>query len=236
MTNLVRVTWLVSISGLMAPGPIAYAESQSDIAYEIATVWESKYVSEGRNNLADGGISTIAVDAEWQGLSVGVWYAVAQSESYDEFQVSIEYQMEFGPLETYAGYTRLEFLDDDETDNEFTAGLAFNNLINVVPAVDYTYSDEAAGGFLVISLRSEITLAQPRLVLEPYILEAIDFGYASPMHDGPNNFQLGVDFTMTLSDRISLVGSLAHSWARKDVENENLGDESWVTVGFIAEF
>jgi hypothetical protein len=236
MPNLARVTWLISTGGLMAPVPIAYAESPSDIAFEIATVWEDRYVSEGRNNLADGGISTIAAGAEWQGLAVGVWYAVAQSESYDELQVGIEYQMEFGPLEAYAGYTRLEFLDDDETDNEITAGLAFNNITNVVPAVDYTYSNEAAGGFLEISLRSEITLAQERLVLEPYILEGIDFGYASDRHDGPNNLQIGVDFTLTLSDRISLVGSVAHSWAQKDVENDNQGDESWVTIGFTAEF
>lgn len=225
-----------AICALLALVQIAHAETPVAVAFDGAATWESKYVSEGRNNLPEGGISTISVGAAWQGMSARVWYAAAQSESYDELQGIIEYRFGVGPVETYASYTRLEFLDDGLSDNEFVAGVVFGNILNIVPAAEYKYSTEAEGGYLEVSLRSEFNTAHGRLRLEPYVLEGFDFGYASAGHDGPNNFRLGVDFAWALTDRTSLVGSVAHSWAHQDVKNEQLGDESWVTIGFAAEF
>ncbi len=74
------------------------------------------------------------------------------------------------------------------------------------------------------------------LPLEPYALEAFDSGYASEDFDGPNHVQVGVDLTAALTEKVSVVGSIAHSWALKEVELKCLGDQSWASLGLFAEF
>ena len=139
-------------------------------------------------------------------------------------------------MSTYIDYIRLEFLEDGESDNEISAGMEIYGISYFVPALDYAYSTEADGGFLELSVRSGITLLDGQLSLEPYILEGFDFGYATRKHDGPNNFQMGIDFSFELSKTLSIVGSVAQSLAQDDVKHDGLGDVSWVSIGMAAEF
>jgi len=224
------------VCGLIVSVLPCYAESESELEFEVTAKRESKYVSEGRDNLEEGGIFSFETTAEWRQLTFGVSFVTGDSESYDELNLNIEYELELGPLEAYIGYTRLEFLENNESDNEISTGIAFKNIPYLVPALDYTYSTESDGGFLELSLSSEYELIEEKLTLEPYILEGFDFGYASSEYDGPNNLQVGLEFTLALTDQVSAVGSIAHSWAHEDVENEGLGDISWGTIGLSAEF
>jgi hypothetical protein len=202
----------------------------------LSALWESKYVSEGRNNLENGGIFSLEAVMEWNGLLAGVWYAVGDDETYQEVNFFVEYGFGIGPLDLSAGYARLEFLEDHEDDNEFAAGAALNNIPYIIPAVDYTYSTEAEGGFLEVSLRSELPFFEERLIVEPYLMQAFDFGLATDDHDGVNNFQVGIGASLSLTDHLDLVGSLSHSWAQTDVDREDLGDLSWGAVGLAATF
>jgi hypothetical protein len=205
-------------------------------SYSVATLWESKYISEGRDNLDDGGIFVAEAMMEWKGFVGGVWTALGDSQSYQEVNAFIEYCLVVGPLDLCAGYTRLEFLEDSTDDNEFAAGVALNLIPFLVPAVDYVYSTESDGGFLELSLSSEIAFFNARFVLEPYALQAFDFGYATDDHDGPNNFQVGIGASFGLTEHIDAVGSVSHSWAQEDIDREGLGDKSWVTIGLAASF
>ena len=214
----------------------AYTQTASGPAFDFTTTWESKYVSEGRDNLEDGGILAFEAAAEWRGLTAGAWLAAGDSESYEELNLYAEYGFELGPVAAYAGHTRLEFLEDDESDNEISAGIAITDIPYVIPALDYTYSTEADGGFVELSFRSEAELLDGRLALEPYVLEGFDFGYASEEYDGPNNFQVGIDFGLEITDQISVIGSAAHSWAHGDVRRDGLGDVSWMSVGVSVGF
>ena len=235
MTKRNRVT-VVALMGLALVASLSRPASADQPAFSVTGLWESKYISEGRDNLEDGGLFSVEGSAELQGATLGVWFATGDRESYEELNVSIEYGFAAGPVDAYIGYTRLEFLEDDESDNEIGAGIAVDGIPWVIPGLDYTYSTEAEGGFLEISLRSEIALLEDRLTLEPYLLEGFDFGYASEEHDGANHLQVGVDIALTLTDQVNLLGSVAHSWAHKDVENEDLGDEFWGAVGVSADF
>jgi len=94
-----------------------------------------------------------------------------------------------------------------------------------------TYSTEADGAFLELSLRSEITLCSGQLVIEPYVLEGVDFGYASKDYDGPNHIQVGLDWTFPLTEQVEIVGAIAHSWALRDVAKDGMGDETWAAIG-----
>ncbi|VGO22200.1 hypothetical protein [Pontiella sulfatireligans] len=210
--------------------------SANQPAVGLAALWESKYVSEGRNNLDDGGIFSFEGIVEWKGIAAGAWFAAGDEEDYQEVNVFIEYCVSAGPLDVRAGYARLEFLEDHEHDNEYAAGVALNVIPFVVPALDYVYSTEAEGGFLELTLSSEVALFGERFMLEPYVLQAFDFGYATDGHDGANNFQVGIAGSLALMDGLNLVGSLSHSWAQKDVDRECLGDLSWGAIGLAAAF
>jgi len=205
-------------------------------AFGITGARESKYVSEGRNNLDDGGVYSLEGVAEWRELTAGAWFATGDSTSYEELNLFLNYGLELGPVYAFVGITRLEFLEDDASDNEISVGMEVGGSTYFTPALDYRYSTEADGGFMELSISSEIALLDGRLTLEPYIAEGFDFGYASQKHDGPNNFQAGVDFAYELADLFSIVGSVAHSRAHADVKNEGLGNVSWASIGVAAGF
>ena len=214
---------------------LAHAASEAP-TYNMTLLSESKYISEGRDNLEDSALLSIEGTAEWQGATLGLWYATGESEAYDELNVFIEYGFELGIVDASLGYTRLEFLEDDGHDNEISVGIAINSLAWLTPALDYVYSTEADAGFLEVSLRAEFKLCKEGPTFEFYVLEGFDFGYASDDYDGSNNVQAGIEFSAALTNRLSLVGSLAHSWALEDVKKEGLGDKTWVSIGISSDF
>ena len=218
----------------LAPLPAMAAEAPD---YSVTTLWENKYVSEGRDNLDNAGLFSIEGTIDWQQTSVGVWLARGESGSYEELNISMTYDFDLGPFAAYIGYTRLEFFEDDpDGDNEIGLDIAVNGLSWLTPAIDYVYSADSDGGFLELSLRSEITSFHEQLTLEFYVLEGFDFGYASEGYDGPNHLQVGIDFIVILTDRLNLVGSLAHSWAHEDIKRQGFDDLSWASVGLSAQF
>ncbi|MGA0311290.1 MAG: hypothetical protein ACO3MX_09660, partial [Candidatus Puniceispirillaceae bacterium] len=83
---------------------------------------------------------------------------------------------------------------------------------------------------------TDFSLFEGALVVEPYALQALDFGYASDRHDGLNNFQAGLALHYPLGQDAALFCSLNHSWAQKDVRNDGMGDVSWVGLGFSGRF
>ena len=156
----------VMLAGGLVAVQAALADSPARLAFGASAKWESKYVTEGRDNLGDGGIITFEGAAEWEGLTAGAWLAVGDSESYQELDLYIEYGFATGPIEAYVGYTRLEFLQDDEGDNEVGFGFSVVGLPHVTPGLDYYHSTGADGGFLEISIRGTIGLHGDRVTLE----------------------------------------------------------------------
>ena len=199
-------------------------------------LWESRYVSEGRNNLEAGGLVSGEIDFGWDSLVAGIWFAVGDSVSYEELNLYLEYGFGLGPLEAHAGYTRLEFPADNESDDEFHFGIAYGDLPFLTVALNYTYSIEAGGGFLEIMASTEIKLLEDSLIVQPYALQALDFGYASAEHDGLNNFQAGLAVNYPLNRHASLYCAIHHSWAQKDVNNEGNVNISWLVFGRSGHF
>lgn len=207
----------------------AFSESQSE--FNITLLHDSIYISEGRNNLEDGGLNSIELSTAWNNVSAGLWYAEGSDTSYNELNLFVEYGFNIGNVEAYAGLTRLEFPNDDEHDNEISAGIATPVLSTSEFAIDYVYSTEAKGGFLDLTFVMEIPLGNEHVTLTPYITQSFDFGYASDDFDGENNFQFGIEGSWTLTETFSLVGLIAQSWAQKDVRLDDSGDQNWISIG-----
>ena len=202
----------------------------------VTALWETKYVSEGRDNFEDGGLFSVEAVAEWEQFLVGGWYGVGETETYQELNIFAEYGLSLGPLSAYVGVTRLEFIEDDEHDHELGAGVGLALVPWVTPAVDVVYSTESEGTFVELSLTGSVSLPFDLLAIEPHIVQSIDFGYASDDHDGVNNLQLGIDLSYAFMPLLSFTGGVYHSIAQKDVENDGLGDETWGALGISGEF
>jgi hypothetical protein len=227
---------LEGLAGEERPVTEDFRREHPAMGWTAGFLWESKYVTEGRDNLEEGGIFSWEAAGEVSGFAAGAWFGLGDSEDYRELNLFIEYAHEFGDIETYVGYTRLEFYPDHESDNELSAGLAYHGFPYLIPGVDYVYSTEAKGSFVEVSLRSELGFFEDRLMVSPYILEGFDFGYASEEYDGPNNLQIGARVTYHLAEWCEVFGFGAHSWAHGDVEREGLGDLSWGGAGVSVSF
>ena len=204
---------------------------ESDWGFGVNPEWANKYVSEGRNNLDSGGLFSIDVSNSWNQLTLGGWFANGDTESYQEVEIYLEYAFEFYTLESYIKYSRLEFpKNDEDDDNELAAGFEYAQSDLFIPSVDYTWSSEATGGFLELTLSSVIDYGLSEFTFTPYITQAFDFGYATSDYNGPNNIQVGIEAIMSLKRNSSLGINFNHSWSQGDVDRDDGGDVTWFGV------
>jgi len=215
---------------------LSASDEPQDSTFSSSVMWDSKYVSEGRDNFESGGLFSVSATYDLPNISLELWLADAEDNSYDELNLSVAYTQEIHGAAVYIAYTRLEFMDDSESDNELAAGLSFPLINSLTSSLDYVYSTEAEGSFVDISLRGEYALTGEKLTISPFLTQSFDFGYATDQHDGANNFQAGIEFGLSISDRLELFGYLAHSWAQEDVKRDEGGDISWGGLGLAIAF
>jgi len=204
-------------------------------AYAVTAAWDSAYVSEGRDNLGEGGLVSGAFDVSWCGLGLSCWAARGDSIDYREINIGLTYSHSLGPVEASVGYTRLEFDGAGEApgDNEITATVS----IPIPGALELTvggrYSTEADGAFFDVIVRRPWDLGASGVLAAPYLAYGLDHGYASAEHDGPNHIEGGVSLDWPIRDGVVVSLYATHCWAQRDVELDGLGDVTWggVRVG-----
>ncbi|BCV38584.1 hypothetical protein TUM17377_39120 [Shewanella chilikensis] len=189
--------------------------------------WDSRYISEGRDNLSAGGIAWSGIHHSRDGLGAFVLFGRADSVNYAELNAGVEYC--FNPLESVeagVGMQRLEFYGDERGhDNEVYAYLAYQGLSWLTPSINYTYATEASGYFVELSLHSHWQVNE-QLTLTPYVTQGFDFGYASQTHDGPNHLQFGVEACYSLTPSLVASLHLSHSIAQDDIKQQ-AQEEGW---------
>ena len=220
----------------LSASALTHGDEDGSLQLSASSGWQSKYISEGRDNIDGNSMFTAEMVAVWKQFSIGAWYGIGDSKQYQELDLFVEYGFSVSNLDIALGYARLEFMEDGTFDNELFTSLALSNLPYVVPGLDAVYSTEADGTFVELSLRSKFGFLNERLFLEPYVLQGLDYGYASDDDDGFNNTQVGVGLSYLVADRFHVVGSLNQSWANKGVRQDDGGDETWVSVGLAIDF
>ncbi|MCL1043388.1 MULTISPECIES: hypothetical protein [Shewanella] len=184
--------------------------------------WDSKYISEGRNNLDKGGIYWATAAVQLDDLTLFTTVGRGDSQYYIEWNMGLEYGFELRDnLSAAIGYQRIETYSDERSgDNEFFATIEYTALEWLTPSVSYTYSTEAAGYFVEVSLHSEWPISE-KLTLTPYVTQAFDFQYVTEEHNGPNHFQFGLEAQYQLANRLVLSGHLSRTLAQEDIKQEN---------------
>lgn len=195
----------------------------ADNSANVYVDWQSRYISEGRNNLPSGGIVWSGIDYQHGSLLLFERQGVATSEDFIEFNGGIGYQQPLNDWLFSGSYTRLEFFGDARShDNELALQIDYQGLDWLTPSLVYTYATEATGGFLEFSLTGHWPVNN-NISLLPYVMQAWDFGYASDDFDGPNNLQFGLMSDVWLSPMFMLSWHISRTIAMRDIQHE-LGD------------
>lgn len=200
------------------------AEPEPLFAFSITPAWDSRYVSEGRDNLDGDSLFGATTEISYLGLPfgeimVGTWYAwTPDSPAYSEFNAFAEYSFEIGEFGAYFGYNHLRFYPeeqfhpDDNYDNEIGAGVSYGLPLNIGIGADWYYSFDANGSFFELILEGEYEVCK-RLTLVPSALLGFNAGYIAAGHDGANNVAVGLEAVVPVNDYIELAGYTAYNWA-----------------------
>ncbi len=207
------------------------AEPEPLFEFKITTAWDSRYVSEGRDNLDGDSLFGATIEAAYVGLpfgaiTFGTWYAwTPASRAYSELNIWAEYRFEIGNFEAYAGYTHLRFYPFDVHENEIGAGAAYGLPLDFTVGGDCYYSFFTDGSFFELFLERECKVAQ-WLLLTPTVFMGFNAGYRPEGHDGANNVTAVLDATVPINDNIEVAGYVAYNWAIDSDAARHPGDES----------
>ncbi|QSX33593.1 hypothetical protein JYB87_18095 [Shewanella avicenniae] len=182
--------------------------------------WESRYISEGRDNLPRGGIVWSGIDYQNGALVLFESQGVASSEDFVEFNIGIGYQQQLGDWLLTGSYTRLEFFGEERChDNELALAIDYQAFEWLTPSLLYTYSTEADGAFVELSLVGNWAV-NDAISLHPYLMQGWDFGFATAEHNGSNNLQFGLITELALSPKVSLSWHVSRTIAMNDIQHE----------------
>ena len=181
--------------------------------------WESRYVSEGRDNLDGDSLVTTSAEYSWNWLTAGVWYGGSPDQSYDEFQLSLGLTHSIGDFEYYLAYTHLRspqdlrLLFDDNYDNEMGVGVVWSGLpVGLEFTLDAYYSFKSDGSFWEIALNREFEISDC-LTISGMGIFGVNQGYVSDGHDGANNVAFLAELQYALSETLTFNAHAAYTWA-----------------------
>ncbi len=211
--------FVVGFKGLTAQSTL----NNMEISY--SNYFDSKYISEGRCNLASGGLSSFNTDISFHWFNVNMWYGTGIDIDYRELQFSAEFSFNLSDIGINFGLTDLSFLHDDSNDQEFYAELSYNKFNWLTPTLVNVYSYKAEGSFLELLLEFNIPVQNNRLGVTPFLLEGFDLGFVEDKIC-LNNFQIGFELSYQLIDNVSINGYVATSfgvWEESSNENHTWG-------------
>ena len=204
--------WPLALVALLLAATPIQAEDARETDIEIA--WDSRYVTEGRDNLAGKGIAGATVEAAFRFLTVGAWFGANPQSAvrYRELNGWLALEGAWGAFEGYVSYKHLRLLSDREHDNEMGVGLAYTALpLGLALGVEGYYSFDAGGSFYELVLGGEYQVLD-WLMLAPSATMGINAGYIEDGHDGANHIALGLEATYPLAESVHAVGGITHSW------------------------
>lgn len=215
------------------------SRADSNFDFYLTPSWDSHYVTQGGNNLDSGGLLSLDLALSKSDFEIGLWLARGDSQDYKEINLYAGYGFSIYSLEAYLNFTHLIFPEEaknQDQDNEIGFGISYSSYQWLQPSLDYIWGSEAKGGYIELSLRSDLIASESRYQITPYMLRAYDFGYVSEDHDELNHTEVGFEVSALVAADTSIELGLHHSWAGRNLKRDDLDDVSWVNIGLSAEF
>lgn len=205
--------------------------------------WESRYVTEGRDNLPGDSLASVFSDISVGNFTFAPWLAHSRDREYTELDLNFVYGLKpADQLEVYAGYTYIHsrLTNDDASDNEVSLDVVYmpTALFDVLGS--WYHSFEAGGGFWKVAVQRQQTL-NARTVLTLRSGLGINDGYISQGHDGFNNVLLRLNLAYYPLPRLEVMSYAAYSVALnrnpdRFADDANLRDLFWAGIGVACHF
>jgi hypothetical protein len=176
-------------------------------------IWESRYVSEGRDYLEGGGSITGFTSIGYAGAALDTSYREGLDPKYSELNIGPSYEYAFEDFVASAYYYHLRFLREDLNDHEVGVGLVYSGLPwNLKISADSYHSFLWDGNFSLFALSTDWQMTE-RLSFQPRAILGINSGYVPDAHEGPNHLALRLDADYLLWGDVFLTGYIAQNWA-----------------------
>lgn len=121
--------------------------------------WQSRYVTEGRDNLDSNPLVTAGVDLTHRDVTAGVWQGWANGSDYRENNLFVEYAPYVERWSPYLNVTYLQFHPQGPDDVETGAGFSAPIQPWLSLSLDGTWSKQASGAFYALTVHSQRELA-----------------------------------------------------------------------------
>lgn len=227
-----RKQQLATVSALALSASLAQG---SGLEGTFHSQWQSRYVTEGRDNLDSNPLVSAGADLTHQELTAGVWQAWANGSDYRENNLFVEYTPFFEHFRPYLNVTYLQFHPHGTDDVETGAGFSAPLQPWLSLSMDGTWSKQASGAFYALTLHTQRELL-PDWTGKLHLTQTYDDGYASEDYNGPNHREVGANLLWNVLPALELHAGWQHSWAGEDVRRDGGDDLSWGQIGLISYF
>jgi hypothetical protein len=218
-----------------------YADEKLNI--HIHPLWESHYVTEGRDNLPNSALASIASEINYNTFTFIPWLATGTDTDYDELNLNAIYTAQLSEhVALYAGYTHIKAHEEgvNSTDNELSLDInyAYSQDFHVLASIYHSLS--LSGSFIDLAIKKEYAF-NDLMLLELQTTAGFNSGYVSDGHNGLNNVKLAANLSYQLLDNVMLSGYASYSVAiNKDAAqysgDENLRSLFWAGLGVSYQF
>lgn len=175
--------------------------------------WDSRYVLEGRDLLEGSSLHGFMLQAEYADFLVGVWLNHSPEADYQEQNYFAEINFNLGVLDAYVSYNHLQFMSDNDKDNEFGAGISCADvLFGWTPALDAYYGTTSGGYFAEASIAHEFAPLD-RFVIMPSVILGYNGGFVADGHRGANNVMAKVIAAYEIAENVAVESYAAHTWS-----------------------
>lgn len=219
----------------------AFQKDQTDTGLIARMQWESRYVSEGRDNLDNSGIQTTSVDLKGSHFGLSIWNGWGYVSEYDELQLTPSFTHELNNLDIYIYYNYKHYLKEDESENELGSGFSYRGLpCKISLNGDWYYSLENNGSFYKFSIASYFSPVE-KFTLNPVLVFGINDNYIPDGHNGANNVGIQLNAGYQMTKHLNLLGYVRYNIAIDSDQEQYPGDRLlndfyWIGVGIETEF
>jgi len=228
----------VGIGGDIRPERGYRTKAESAYEWHAHMFWESRYVTEGRDNLSGKSLVSLSTEFSIDGFSIVPWIADGVDTNYEEFNLNVIYANELTTsLVLYTGYNYIHSrpYGARDDDNEINLDFAYQWLKHISVFASVYYSFEAKGSFMETSIKHNGALNEKiRYSLQGIL--GVNAKYVSDGHNGLNHFQLRAQASYHSGRQIELYTFVGYNLAinpepSKYVGDEQLKDFSWSGIG-----
>lgn len=211
---------------------------ESQYEWHAHLFWDSRYVTEGRDNLSGKSLLSASTEFKVDEFSIVPWIADGVNTDYSEFDLNVVYGSRLTEnLVLYTGYTYLHIRSsgDRTNDNEVSLDLTYSWMKHVNVSTRIYYSFDANGSFMEAILNYNNVINEKTHYGVRTLLGA-NQGYVSDGHDGFNNIQLIANLSYYPGIRFELYSFAAYNQAINRDAKQYAGDELlddffWAGVG-----